>query len=97
VLDGFGHTALDPLQQELSVESCSIEGTRAENVAHSGNVRRLLGVFGRAVVGRWPLGSEEFSESGVEFGWGWRILLSVGFVEGELVVGVAFDPPTVFV
>jgi hypothetical protein len=47
--------------------------------------------------GRWPLGSDEFSESGVEFWSGWRVDAAVGFVEGELGVGIAFDGPAVFV
>ncbi len=47
---------------------------------------------------RWPLGSEpdEFSESGVEPGSVGRVDLSVGFAEHGFVVGIVFDPPSVF-
>jgi hypothetical protein len=47
--------------------------------------------------GRWPLGSDEFSQRRVELE-SWRgVFLSVGSVENEFAVGVACDGPAVFV
>ena len=52
----------------------------------------------RVVRGAGPLGSQpdQFSESGVEPGSGGRVDLSVGFAEHGFVVGIVFDPPSVF-
>lgn len=47
--------------------------------------------------GRWPLGSDEFSESGVEFGSVRRVDPPVGSTECQFPLRVAFDCPPVFV
>jgi hypothetical protein len=47
--------------------------------------------------GRWPLGSDEFSESGVELGSGRWVNASVWSAENEFAGGVALNRPACFV